>query len=163
MIDARGAAVAGAVGLALLAAAPARAAEPAATPPVTVSILSVQATKEAEPSCDPALEPIRRALARSGDYNSFRLLKRESRPASAGHAVECAMAETYALRVEAERADKDNVKMCITWVRHEKDKDGTPKTTVLQRIPLTIRNGKYFLSGGWKLEKGAVLGAVAGE
>jgi hypothetical protein len=161
MTEARGAVVAATMGLVFLAAS-ATAAEPAAPPPVTVSILSIQATKEAEPSCDPALAPIKEALARSG-YNTFRLLKRDSRPASAGHPVECAMAETYALRVEAERADKDNLKMCITWTRTEKDKDGNTKTTVIQRIPLTIRNGKYFLSGGWKLKNGALLGAVAGE
>jgi hypothetical protein len=162
MSEARRAAAGAALGLVLALGAAAPAAQSEKPAPVTVSILSVRATKEAEPSCDPALEPIRTALARSG-YNTFRLLKRESRAVQPDQSVECAMAENYALHVKAERADKDNVKMCITWVRHEKDQEGKPKAVVLQRIPLTIRNGKHFLSGGWKLEKGAVLGAVAGQ
>jgi len=142
------------------AASRASAAETKPPPAATISILAIQASTEDKPACDKELAPIQSALAKSG-HNTFRLILRDARAVPYGTAWQREMAEGYSLSITAEEATANDVKLALVWTRTEKDKDGNPKVAELQRLPLTIRKGKYFLSGGWKLKKGALLAAVS--
>jgi len=76
-------------------------------------------------------------------------------------ASEFTLVEDYALRIQPESEAADEAKLTVTWIKYVKQKGQKPKARVLQRVPLTIRKGKYLLWGGWKLTDGALLAAVA--
>ena len=130
--------------------------------PVQVKVLGIRATNEEKPHVDAELEPIRDSLARSG-YNSFRVVAKEQRDVEEGVAAEFTLIEDYALRVEASAADEESVTLTLTWVRYETDAKGRRVARVLQRMPMTLRRGKFFVSGGWQLKEGALIAAMSAE
>ncbi len=138
----------------------ARAGEPAKESGPKVDILAIHASKQEKPHCDPALASIKDALTRSG-YNAFRLLSRDTRPAQIGKPLERTLADPYAIAVQIQEINDENVKLVLSWIEYTKDDEGKAKKTERQRLPMTLRLGKYFLSGGWKLKDGALLAAVA--
>jgi len=128
---------------------------------VTVAILGIRATKEDKPHVDPGLQSVAEKL-RSGKYNSFRLAVSDTRSVPVGGAMEVAMVEDYALRVQVEKVTDDSVQIDLAWLRIEKDAQGKPRVSTVQPMKMTLRKGKYMLSGGWELKEGATLwGAVA--
>jgi hypothetical protein len=126
----------------------------------TVSAYGIRATKEDKSHVDPELEPIAPALKRSG-YNCFRVVARGQNTVAFDKTYTLYLIEAYVLAVTPVEAKDDSIKLVITWIRKERDEDGKPKDRVLQRVPMTLRKGKYFVSGGWRLEEGALMGAVA--
>ena len=118
---------------------------------VTVTVLGIHATTEPNEHIDPALRPIADELRRS-PYNCFRLIASDTRRIPLGETSKFAMIEGYALHVHPQKVAEDNVQLTITWVREGQ---------ILQRMAITLRKGKYFLSGGWRLKEGALLGAIA--
>jgi hypothetical protein len=127
-----------------------------------ISILAIHATNEEKPHIDPELDPLKDALARSG-YNSFRLVAKERRVVGTGDTWERPMLEDYALRVIPTEIAEDRVTLTYAWVHYEKDEQGRRIARVLQQVPMTLIKGKYFVSGGWRLKKGALVGAFAAE
>ena len=138
------------------------AAEGKAPDGATISLLAIRATTEDKPHCDRALVPIRSALAKTGK-NSFRLILRDAHTVPFGKTWEKVLAEGYSLRVRPQEATAKDIKLTLTWVRTKQSKDGKSKVTELQRLPLTIRKAKYFLSGGWKLNSVVLEAAVSAE
>ena len=132
------------------------------TPPVQVRVLGIRATNEQTPHVDAELEPLKASLARFG-YNSFRVAAKARRPVPAGQTTEVALIEDYALRITVGGADEENVTLTLTWVRYEKDAEGRRAARVLQRVPMTLRKGKFFVCGGWQLKEGALVAAVSAE
>ena len=139
---------------------PARAAEPDQPKTVAVTVLGIHATNEKKPFIDPALKAIAAELPRQ-KFNSFRLVTKQTRDVPFGTSWEVPMPENYARRVRPIEATKDRVKVEVAWVQYVPDKQGRRRPKVRQRLVLVIGKGKYLLSGGWKLSKGALLGAVA--
>ena len=127
-----------------------------------INILAIHATKEEKPHIDPELEPLKEALSRSG-YNSFRLVAKERRSVGTAETWEQPMLEDYALRVTPTVIAEDRVTLTYAWVHYEKDEQGRRIARVLQQVPMTLIKGKYFVSGGWRLKKGALVGAFAAE
>jgi hypothetical protein len=128
---------------------------------VSVTILGIRATKEDKPHIDPGLQSVAEKL-RSGKYNSFRLAVSDTRSVPLGGVMELAMVEDYALRVQIEKVTDDSVQIDLAWLRVEKDAQGKPRVSTVQPMKMTLRKGKYMLSGGWELQEGATLwGAVA--
>ena len=120
---------------------------------ITVTVLGIHATTEPTEHIDPALQPIADELRRSS-YNCFRLVASATRRIAVGETSEFAMVEGYALHIRPEKVDEDSLRLTITWVQEGR---------ILQRMTLALRKGKYFLSGGWRLKEGAILGAVAAQ
>jgi len=154
--------ITGAVAVAWAWTAVAAAAQPGGPPRETsvVTVLGIRATTEGKEHIDPPLVPIADELRRS-KYNSFRVVARDSRGIPLGETAELPLVEEYALRIQPEKAAEDNIQLTLSWVQYVKDSSGRRQASVLQRMTLVIRRGKYFLSGGWKLREGALLGAVA--
>ena len=144
-----------------------RPAPPSPAPPapgaeaVSVTILGIRATKEDKPHIDPGLQSVAEKL-RSGKYNSFRLAVSDTRRVPLGGVMEVAMVEDYILRVQIEKVADDSVQIDLAWLRVEKDAQGKPRIRTVQPMKMTLRKGKYMLSGGWELQEEATLwGAVA--
>jgi hypothetical protein len=128
---------------------------------VSVTILGIRATKEDKPHIDPGLQSVAEKL-RSGKYNSFRLAVSDTRSVPLGGVMEVAMVEDYILRVQILKVADDSVQIDLAWLRVEKDAQGKPRIRTVQPMKMTLRKGKYMLSGGWELQEGATLwGAVA--
>jgi hypothetical protein len=141
-------------------AAPAPGAPAAENPSVSVTVLGIRATAEEKPHVDADLQPIADELKRS-KFNSFKLVARDTRPVVVGAATEFALVEDWALRVKADAAQADKVRITVTWICYTKGADGQRKGEVKLEVPMELRKGKYFLSGGWKLKDGSLMGAVA--
>ena len=144
-----------------------RPAPPSPAPPapgveaVSVTILGIRATKEDKPHIDPGLQSVAEKL-RSGKYNSFRLAVSDTRSVPLGGVMEVAMVEDYVLRVQVLKVADDSVQIDLAWLRVEKDAQGKPRIRTVQPMKMTLRKGKYMLSGGWELQEEATLwGAVA--
>jgi len=146
-----------AVGLVLGAGAGSLAAPPAS---VKVALLGIKATKEDKEHIDPKLEPIADELKRS-QFNCFRLASSDTRNIPVGRMSELPLVEDHALQVQPDKVEDETVQLTLTWVQYVRDPAGKRTMETLQKMTLTIRRGKYLLSGGWKLKEGALLGAVA--
>lgn len=147
----------------LIVAAAAPAGAPKAEPPkeaVSVTILGIRATNEEKPYIDPALKAIEAEL-KGFKFNSFRLVVNDTRSVAIGKSWELAMVEGYARRVEPQKVDGNKVTMNVSWIKYTTGKDGKREGQVPERLSLTIRKGKYLLSGGYELKEGRLLGAVA--
>jgi len=143
-----------AAAVALAAARPAPGAAPPAPTPnvVSVTILGIHATNKPEPYIHPALRPIADELRRS-KYNSFDLLvTSDVRTLAVGGSMETALLEGYSLRVVVEKVTGDTVQLVLSWNRQER---------VRQQVRMALRKGKYFLTGGWELQDGALLAAIS--
>jgi len=127
-----------------------------------LSILAIRATNEPRPHIDAELEPLRDALARFG-YNSLRLVVKGRQTVKVGKAWEQPMPEDYALRLTPTEIGEDRVTLTCAWVYYVKDAQGRRAARVLQQVPLTLIKGKYFVSGGWRLKEGALVGAFAAD
>jgi len=150
-----------ATGLLLAAAAPSAAAEADdSAKTVTVTFLEIHASKEEKEHIDPQLQAIAEELKRS-KYNCFRLGVTKTQGVVLGKVWELALREDHAARVQPKEVKDDAVVLVMSWVRYEKDDKGERKCRVLLSVPMTLRKGKYLLSGGWKLSTGALMGAVA--
>jgi hypothetical protein len=126
---------------------------------VTVTILGIHATNQPTETIDPRLRSIASELRRSG-YNSFRLVVNDTRSVSMSSTWELPLIEDYAIRIQPTKETDDKVNLILTWVRYEKIGPRTQART-LQRMSLEIRKGKYFPSGGWRLNEGALMAAIA--
>lgn len=126
---------------------------------VTFTILGIRATNEAKEHIDPALAAIADELRRS-KFNSFRLVVSDTRGVPMQGTWELPLAEGYAVRVQPERESGDNVKYVLTWLGGDK---AAGRSREIMRVPMEIRKGKYFLTGGWKLKEGALLAAIAAK
>jgi len=134
---------------------------PAAAEAVSVAVLGIRATKESKPQTDPALQSVADEL-RMTKFNSFRLIVSDTRQVRVGGGMDVSLVEDYALHVEVEKASPESTQIVLVWMRVEKDAQGKPQARPLKRVQMTIRKGKFFLSGGWELKDGAALfGAVA--
>lgn len=149
--------------LLLLAPVALPAAEKESPSTAKITVLAIHATKEKEPHCDKPLLRIRKALSRLGDYNSFRLIKADTRQVPYGKTWERPLVEGYSLKIKPESMSADKIKLLWTLVRYEKDKEGKTQEKVKLRMPVSIRKGKYALHGSWKLKKGALLLATRAE
>jgi hypothetical protein len=158
----RGRAVAWAALAIVVAAGAAGAAAKSEAPPeaVSVTLLGIRATNEAKPYIDPALKAIEAEL-KGFKFNSFRIVANDTRSVPVGKAWELPMIEGYARRVEPEKTDGHKVTLGLSWIQYTTTPEGKREGRVCERLSLTIRKGKYLLSGGWKLKEGALLGAVA--
>ena len=134
----------------------------AEAPPVRIKVLGIRATNEESPHVDAELEPLKNSLARSG-YNSFRVVAKQQRDVPGGATAEFPLVEGYALRVEPGETDAKNVTLTLVWIRYEQDAQGRRVARVLQRMPMTIRKGKFFVSGGWQLKEGVLIAAMSAE
>ncbi len=159
----RAAAMLAAVGGLLFAAAAAPAAEEKPPPTAEITILAIHGTQEKEPHCDKALLPIKELLARVGGYNSFRLIRAETRDVPYGETHTRTLVEGYTLLVKPESLSADKIKLLWTLVVDEKDEKGETKRTIKKRTSFSIRRGAYLLDGSWKLKKGALLLATRAE
>jgi hypothetical protein len=129
---------------------------------VNIKVLGIRATVEAKPHVDPILQPIVDEIRRS-KFNSFYVVAEETRSVATGTSTEIPLAENYSLRVEVEKATGDDVRMNLIWLRLEKDAKGKVQPRTLQRMQMTIRKGKYFLTGGWTLKDGVLSAAIAAQ
>jgi len=127
---------------------------------VTVTFFEIHASKEEKEHIDPALQAIADELKHS-KYNCFRLGVTKTQAVVLGKVWELALREDHAARVQPKEVKDDSVVLVMSWVRYEKDDKGERKCKELLSIPMTLRKGKYLLSGGWKLSTGALMGAVA--
>lgn len=128
---------------------------------LNVTIIGIHATKEAKPFIDPALKAISAELRkRAVGYNSFRLLVNLTRTVAIGKTWECPMKEDYARQVQPIKSEADKATIRLLWIRYVVS-GRKRKAQEKEKLTLSIRKGKYFLSGGWKLKKGVLLGAVA--
>ncbi|MBM4017362.1 MAG: hypothetical protein FJ288_03395 [Planctomycetes bacterium] len=126
-----------------------------------MAVLGIRATKESKPQTDPALQSVADEL-RMTKFNSFRLIVSDTRQVRVGGGMDVSLVEDYALHVEVEKASPESTQIVLVWMRVEKDAQGKPQARPLKRVQMTIRKGKFFLSGGWELKDGAALfGAVA--
>jgi len=126
---------------------------------VTVTILGIHATNQPIENVDPLLRPIQDELRRSG-YNSFRLVVNDTRSVSMSSTWELPLIEDYAIRIQPTKETDERVNLILSWVRYEKI-GGRAQARTLQRMSLEIRKGKYFPSGGWRLNEGALMAAIA--
>jgi hypothetical protein len=155
------------IGPALAAPAPAPPG-PAPAPPspghgresAEVVFLGIHATKESSPHVDPALQPLADLLPLS-KYNSFRVVVSDTRSLQAGSETVIALVEGYGLTLRIEKMTVDSAQIVLSWTRVEKDSQGRPQTRPPQRVQMTLRRGKYFLTGGWQLQNGALFALVA--
>lgn len=163
-------ALAAAMIAAMAGSAPAAATTPVAAPVpvraaapqgVTVTVMGIRATKDPTENVDPPLQPIVDELRRS-NFNSFRLVANDTRSVPVGTPADFPLIEDYALRIQPERDTDETVRLTLSWIQAGRDASGKPTPArVLQRLTLDLRKGKYFLSGGWKLKEGALIGAIA--
>ncbi|HUU11774.1 MAG TPA: hypothetical protein VM431_14710 [Phycisphaerae bacterium] len=147
-----------ALAVATLAHGAARAAMPEEA--ISVTFLGIRATKETSEHVDPALRPIADELRRS-KYNCFRLAINDTRSVALGRTWELPLVEDYAVRIQPNKETDESVQLVLSWIHYEKGKDGKRKPRALLKVPMTLRKGKYLLSGGWKLKEGGLMGAVA--
>jgi len=150
-------------GLILAAAAPPIPADAGDREPqaVAVTILGIHATNEEKPHVDPALAPIAEHLKRY-EFNSFRLVVRETRSVALGKQWELPMREGYCRRVRPTGTDEQRVKMEVAWVQYVKGEDGRRKEHVRERMVLFLGKGKYLLTAV-RLKKGALVAAIAAK
>jgi hypothetical protein len=142
---------------------PTEAAEKAAPAPqsLNVTVIGIHAKKEPKPFIDPALKAIAAELGkRAVGYNTFRLLVSKTSTVALGKTWECPMTENYARQVEPITVEADKATVRLRWIQYVV-KQKTRKAQEREKLTLSIRKGKYFLSGGWKLKEGVLLGAVA--
>jgi hypothetical protein len=123
---------------------------------LVISLLGIKATKETKPQIDPALQPVADALPMS-KYNSFRLIVSDARTVAVGSSATFPLTEGYSIRVDVEKASSEIAQITISWIRAEAGAKAPPP----KAMKITIRKGKYFLSGGWELKEGALFAAVA--
>jgi hypothetical protein len=134
---------------------------PVPTPPTpapvelaSVTVLGIFAANEDTPHIDAGLQPIANEL-RVLKYNSLRLIQPPvKRTVVVGAATLVSLgtdlAPPYALHVAVDKASApDSSKVTLTWQRAEKTPDGRPLWRVVQRMQISLKKGKYFLSGGW--------------
>jgi hypothetical protein len=151
---------------------------PVPTPPTpapvelaTVTVLGIFATSEDAPHIDAGLQPIANEL-RVLKSNSLRLIQPPvKRTVVVGAATLVSLgsdyAPPYALHVAVDKASApDASKVTLTWQRAEKTPDGRPLWRVVQKMQISLKKGKYFLSGGWvsqdaQSKDGTVWAAVA--
>ena len=128
---------------------------------LNVTVIGIHATKEAKPFIDPALKAIALELGkRAVGYNSFRLVANKTSSVAVGKTWECPMTQDYARQVQPIKIEADKATVRLLWIQHVV-KEGKRRAQEREKLTLSIRKGKYFLSGGWKLKKGVLLGAVA--
>ncbi len=128
---------------------------------LNVTVIGIHATKEVKPFIDPALKAIAAELRkRAVGYNSFRLVVNVTRTVAIGKTWECPMKEDYARQVQPIKSEADKATVRLLWI-HYVGAGRKRKAQEREKLTLSIRKGKYFLSGGWKLKKGVLLGAVA--
>jgi len=122
--------------------------------------LGIQASKESAAHVDPELQPLADLLPMS-KYNSFRVVVSDSQPVQLGGEKGIALVEGYGLNLRIEKLTVDSVQIVLSWTRIEKDAKGKPQARPPQRVQMTLRRGKYFLTGGWQLQNGAIFALVA--
>jgi len=140
-----------------------QAAETTAAAPQTlnVTVIGIHATKEPKAFIDPALKAIAAELGkRAVGYNSFRLVANETSSVAVGKTWECEMVEDYARQVQPIKVEADKATVRVLWIQYVV-KEEKRRAQEREKLTLSIRKGKYFLSGGWKLKQGVLLGAVA--
>jgi len=126
-----------------------------------VTLIGIHAKKETKPFIDPALKAIAAELGkRAVGYNSFHLIANETSRVAVGKTWECPMAEEYARQVQPLKIETDKATVRVLWVQYV-GSGAKRKAEEREKLTLSIRKGKYFLSGGWKLKEGVLLGAVA--
>jgi len=145
-----------ALAMALAATAPTRAA-PGQKGDATVEFIGVYATKEAKPHCDPALLKIRKFLEGTG-YNSFIAISQTSSALAVGkNATSGRLKDTYELKVGLNEVSDKTVKVTVTWVLYEKDKEGKETANPLQNYVQTMAKGKFQPFIGPLGKTGAVI------
>jgi hypothetical protein len=122
--------------------------------------LGIQASKESSPHVDPALQSLADLLPMS-KYNSFRVVVSETQSVLAGGETGIALVEGYGLALRIEKMTADSAQIVLSWTRVEKDAKGKAQARPPQRVQMTLRRGKYFLTGGWQLQNGALFALVA--
>ena len=125
-----------------------------------VVFLGIHASKETAPHVDPELQPLADLLPLA-KYNSFRTVVSDTRPVLTGDSTGITLVEGYGLDLQIEKLTADSAQIVLSWTRVEKDAKGKPQVRPPQRVQMTIRRGKYFLSGGWQLQNGALFALVA--
>ena len=125
-----------------------------------VVFLGIQASKESTPNVDPALQPLADLLPMA-KYNSFRVVVSDSRTVLPNGETGLALVEGYGLNLKIEKLTGDSAQIVLSWTRVEKDAKGKPQARPPQRVQMTLRRGKYFLTGGWQLQNGALFALVA--
>jgi len=127
---------------------------------VEAVFLGIRASKESTAHVDPELQPLADLLPMS-KYNSFRVVVSDSQPVQLGGEKGIALVEGYGLNLRIEKLTVDSVQIVLSWTRIEKDAKGKPQARPPQRVQMTLRRGKYFLTGGWQLQNGAIFALVA--
>ena len=122
--------------------------------------LGIQASKESSPHVDPALQPLADMLPMS-KYNSFRVVASDTRSVQPGGEANIALVEGYGLSLRVEKMTADSAQVVLSWTKVEKDSKGRLQVRPPARVQMTIRRGKYFLTGGWQLQNGALFALVA--
>jgi hypothetical protein len=125
-----------------------------------VVFLGIRASKESNPHVDPELQPLADLLPMA-KYNSFRTIVSDTRSVQAGNGTGTTLVEGYGLDIQIEKLTADSAQIVLSWTRVEKDAKGKPQARPPQRVQMTIRRGKYFLTGGWQLQNGALFALVA--
>ena len=122
--------------------------------------LGIRASKESSPHVDPAIQPLADMLPMS-KYNSFRIVVSDTRSVQLGGETGITLVEGYGLNLQIEEMTDDSVQIVLSWTRVEKDAKGKAQARPPQSVHMSIRRGKYFLTGGWQLQNGALFALVA--
>lgn len=122
--------------------------------------LGIQASKESSPHVDPALQPLADMLPMS-KYNSFRVIASDTRSVQPGGEANIALVEGYGLSLRIEKMTADSAQVVLSWTRVDKDAKGKVQARPPQSVRMNILRGKYFLTGGWQLQNGALFALVA--
>jgi hypothetical protein len=125
-----------------------------------VVFLGIQASKESSPHVDPAIQPLADMLPMS-KYNSFRVVVSDTRSVQPGGETGITLVEGYGLNLRIEKMTADSAQIVLSWTRIEKDAKGKAQARPPQSVRMNIRRGKYFLTGGWQLQNGALFALVA--
>jgi hypothetical protein len=134
--------------------------QPAAPEAITIQVLGIRGFNDDTPNINPALKPIARELGRS-KYNSFDLIAAKALRISVGSSATLPLTEGYSLKISLRQIDGDIVQVGLSWLRTDNGPDGKPTERTLQHLTMSIKRGKYFLSGGWELKRGGLWAAVA--
>jgi hypothetical protein len=125
-----------------------------------VVFLGIQASKESSPHVDPALQPLADLLPMS-KYNSFRVIVSDSRTVLLNNETSIALVDGYGLALRLEKLTGDSAQIVLNWTCVEKDAKGKAQPRPPTRVQMTLRRRKYFLTGGWQIQNGALFALVA--
>jgi len=125
-----------------------------------VVFVGIQASKESSPHVDPALQPLADLLPMS-KYNSFRVVVSDSRTVLLNNETSITLVEGYGLALRIEKLTGDSAQIVLNWTCVEKDAKGKAQPRPPTRVQMTLRRGKYFLTGGWQVQNGALFALVA--